>query len=161
MEPKITDMRILVVDDTAANIAVLEELLKTADYTNYLSASDAESVEDLCQAFEPDLILLDLHMPKLSGFEVLAKIRRFIREPHCVPVLVLTADATVEARRRALSLGARDFVTKPLDHSEVLLRIRNALQTRALQLKLQVRNAELEGKFADAERQAEFAAANE
>jgi putative two-component system response regulator len=132
-------MRLLIVDDNAANIAMLEQLLQEAGYNNVLSSSDPKRVADLCAGWRPDLVLLDLHMPQLSGFDVLAALGDLIDEPVNLPVLVLTADATPDARHRALSQGARDFVTKPLDHAEVLLRVRNLLQTRHLQHRLQDR----------------------
>jgi response regulator RpfG family c-di-GMP phosphodiesterase/signal transduction histidine kinase len=140
MTSPLTDMRLLIVDDNAANVAVLEQLLDAAGYSNVLSTRDARAVAALCASWRPDLVLLDLHMPHLSGFEVLAAIADQLGEPVNLPVLVLTADATPDARRRALSQGARDFVTKPLDHAEVLLRVRNLLHTRHLQQRLQDRN---------------------
>jgi hypothetical protein len=80
----------------------------------------------------PDLVLLDLHMPHVDGFEVLDRIVEETPDGGYVPVLVLTADVTPEAKQRALSRGARDFLVKPLDATETLLRIRNLLETRLL-----------------------------
>jgi putative two-component system response regulator len=140
MSAELTDMRLLVVDDNAANVALLEQLLQDAGYTNVLSTGDPRGVAELCATWRPDLLLLDLHMPHLSGFQVLAAIADRLGEPVNLPVLVLTADAGPEARHRALSQGARDFVPKPLDHAEVLLRVRNLLHTRHLQQRLQDRN---------------------
>jgi putative two-component system response regulator len=140
MTAALTDMRLLIVDDNAANVALLEQLIEGAGYTNVRSTRDPRIVAALCADWQPDLVLLDLHMPHLSGFEVLAAIADQLGESVNLPVLVLTADATSDARRRALSLGARDFVTKPLDHTEVLLRVGNLLQTRNLQRRLQDRN---------------------
>jgi putative two-component system response regulator len=140
----LTDMRVLVVDDNAANIDLLEQILQQAGYTNVLSTQDPEGVEHLCEAWEPDLVLLDLHMPKLTGYQVMAKIRRYMQDPNSLPVLVITADGSVDACHRALSLGARDFVTKPIDQTELLLRVHNVLHTRALQRELQLRNDALD-----------------
>lgn len=134
-------MRVLIVDDNRANVALLEHLLADAGYTNVLTTCDARQVPDLWAAWRPDLVLLDLHMPGVSGFELLKALAGPSDEPSKPPVLVLTADATAEARRRALSLGARDFLTKPLDHTEVLLRVRNLLEMRELQQRLQDRAA--------------------
>ncbi len=140
MSTALTDMRVLIVDDNAANVELLEEILGQAGYTNLVSTQDARSVAHLCAASLPDLILLDLHMPDRSGFEVMADIRELLREPESLPVLVVTADAAHASKRRALSLGARDFISKPLDNAELLLRVRNLLQTRHLQKELRSRN---------------------
>lgn len=137
-------MRVLVVDDNAANVALIEQLLSTAGYLNVLSTQEPESVAELSQAWQPDLVLLDLHMPRLDGFGVMAQLGDLMAAPHNLPVVVLTADATAEARYEALELGARDFVAKPIDARELLLRTRNVLHLRELQLELQGQNATLE-----------------
>ena len=91
----------------------------------------------LCRERRPDLILLDLNMPHLDGFGVMAQLaaRSRSRTIAC-PILVLTADISLETKRRALSVGATDFLTKPFDHVEVLLRIKNLLRTRHQHLQL-------------------------
>ena len=139
----LTDMKILLVDDNLANIEVAQQILEGAGYSQFLSTRDPETVEHLCEAWRPDLVLLDLHMPGTDGYRVLGRLRDRIREPEALPVLVVTADGTSEARHRALSMGARDFITKPLDQVELLLRVRNLLQTRNLQRELQERNLHL------------------
>jgi putative two-component system response regulator len=143
MTRAITDLRVLIVDDNLDNIEVVEQILEGAGYAQLLSTRDPESVEHLCTAWKPDLILLDLHMPGLTGYQVLAHLRDRISEPNNLPILVVTADGTREARHRALSMGARDFVTKPIDQVELLLRVRNLLQVRQLQCQLQEHNAHL------------------
>lgn len=140
----LTDMKILIVDDNLANIEVAQQILEGSGYSQFLSTRDPETVVHLCEAWEPDLVLLDLHMPGVDGYRVLGRLRDRIREPEALPVLVVTADGTSEARHRALSMGARDFITKPLDQVELLLRVRNLLQTRNLQHQLQERNAHLD-----------------
>jgi putative two-component system response regulator len=137
-------MKVLVVDDNAANVALMEQLLGEGGYRNVLSTQDSEGAADLCRAWQPDLVLLDLHMPRVDGYEVMDQIQDLMEEPESLPVVVLTADVTSEARRRALAMGARDFVTKPIDGRELLLRTRNMLHTRQLQLELQMHNASLE-----------------
>jgi putative two-component system response regulator len=136
-------MRVLIVDDNAMNVALLEQMLEQAGYTNLLSTRNPEHTRDLCTSWKPDLLLLDLHMPRMSGFEVLAAIEDLLSDPVNLPVLVLTADSTPDARNHALSHGARDFVTKPFDGTEVLLRIGNLLETRDLQKQLRHHNARL------------------
>jgi putative two-component system response regulator len=141
---RLTDMRLLIVDDNAANVALLEQLLERAGYVNVRSTQDPRSVRALCTSFRPDLLLLDLHMPGQSGYEVMEEIGELMREPESLPVLVLTAEVGVEARHRALEVGARDFISKPIDHRELLLRVGNVLQTRHLQKELQQQNTVLD-----------------
>jgi putative two-component system response regulator len=97
----------------------------------------------------PDLVLLDLHMPGMDGFELMETLEPLSGDESAVPFLVLTADATDETKRRALTIGARDFLTKPLDRIELLLRVRNLLQVKALQDRLREQNSELEHKVAE------------
>ncbi|GDX10200.1 hypothetical protein LBMAG57_19720 [Verrucomicrobiota bacterium] len=87
--------------------------------------------------FQPDLVLIDLYMPHLDGYQVMEQIKRVIREDEFLPIVVLTADVTPETRRKALFVGASDFMTKPLDTTEVLLRLRNLLESRFLNQKLE------------------------
>jgi len=130
------DARILVVDDEVANVQLLERVLSMGGYQNVESTTDPRQVLELLHAFQPDIILLDLLMPHLDGFAVMASLRSTLPSDSYLPVLVLTADATSETRRRALAGGAKDFLTKPLDVDEVLLRIANMLDTRFLHLQL-------------------------
>jgi putative two-component system response regulator len=137
-------MRLLVVDDNPVNVELIEELLSHAGYTTVLTTNHPDRVLSLCKAWKPDLLLLDLHMPQLSGFDVMSGIRALMEEPENLPILVMIADGTADARHRALSMGARDFVTKPIDGRELLLRTHNLLQTRYLQLQLEQQNAVLD-----------------
>ena len=134
------DNRILIVDDQPPNVVLLERLLSQGGYTQIASTTDPREVTRLYREFEPDLILLDLNMPHLDGFAVMQELAPLIPPGQYMPILVLTADATADAKRRALSAGARDFLTKPLDHIEVLLRIRNLLETRLLHVQLANQN---------------------
>ncbi|CAN5724555.1 hypothetical protein BH23GEM8_BH23GEM8_08280 [soil metagenome] len=128
--------KILVVDDEQANIDLLESFLEDEGY-RFFSTRDPREVEDLCRSILPDLLLLDLHMPYISGFEVMEQVRRLTPSNVYFPILVLTADVSPAVRERALAAGAKDFLTKPLDGVEVLLRIRNLLETRSLHLRQQ------------------------
>lgn len=131
-EPDILESRILIVDDQSANLRVLEEMLGREGFGNVLATTEPEQVADLYAAFDPDLVLLDLLMPGMDGFAVLEQLARQRAPDDYRPVLVLTADATRDARRRALSLGAKDFLAKPFDAIEATLRIWNLLETRLL-----------------------------
>jgi len=128
--------RILVVDDEPANVRLLERLLRRAGHEEVRGTSDPREVLRLLDEFRPDVILLDLHMPHLDGYELLGQLRQRITPETFLPIVVLTADATQGAKRRALDLGARDVLTKPFDSTEVLLRVANLLETRRLYQRL-------------------------
>ncbi len=132
MHLNIQDSKILVVDDAEANLRLLEELLAKEGFNQVVSTADPLSVVDLFTAFEPDLIMLDLMMPELDGYSVLELLAERIPKNTYLPIIVLTADATIQAKRKALALGAKDFLTKPFDTIEVMLRVWNLLETRAL-----------------------------
>jgi signal transduction histidine kinase len=136
--------RILVVDDEPANVQLLERILTRGGYSRLSTSVDSRSVAAMVAAEEPDLLLLDLNMPHLSGYEILEQLRSTPAAGTFLPVIVLTADMTAEAKRRALAAGATDFLTKPFDQTEVLLRIRNVLRTRVFHLQLEDQNAILE-----------------
>ena len=136
--------RILIVDDEPANVRLLERLLQTAGYREITSTTDAREALAKFRAADPDLVLLDLMMPHLDGIAVLEQLQAEMRAEDYRPVLVLTADATLDAKRRALTAGATDFLTKPFEQVEVLLRIRNMLRTRALYRALEQHNRALE-----------------
>jgi putative two-component system response regulator len=134
LRPK--DARILVVDDERVNVILLERILEQDGYTNVKSTTKPDQAVALYDEFEPDLILLDLHMPGLDGFAVMERLEDRIAGDTFVPILILTADIRPEVKRRALAAGAKDFVTKPFDRTEVLLRIQNLLETRFLHMRL-------------------------
>lgn len=143
------DAKFLIVDDQIQNIELLERILKRAGYQNIISTMDPMNFLDLYHQHQPDIILLDLHMPKLDGFELLSALNNLITEDEYVPILVLTADTTSQSKRKALSEGAKDFISKPLDRYEVLLRINNLLETRRLHLKIHSHNQNLERKVSE------------
>jgi putative two-component system response regulator len=142
---RILESRILIVDDQEANLLLLEKILEGEGYGHTLTVADSRQVVDLCRGFRPDLLLLDLHMPYLDGFQVMEQLRD-AQVDEFLPILVLTADCTRETKLRALRIGARDFLTKPFDHLEVMNRIRNMLEVRLLQQDLQAQNRILEEK---------------
>lgn len=130
------DARILVVDDEESNVRTLSRILRTAGYHSILTTTDASQVRPLYREYDPDLVLLDFHMAVLDGVAVLQQLRAAAAPQTYLPVLMLTGDSSAEARRRALSAGATDFVTKPFEMDEVLLRIHNLLETRYLHLEI-------------------------
>ena len=149
---------ILIVDDQEANIDILVGLLEFQGYTNVKSTTDPRMVKSMFKTFNPDLILLDLLMPHLTGFEVMEQLKTLIPQATFLPVLVLTADITVETKQRALANGANDFLVKPFDLIETGLRVRILLEARFMHLQLENQNRILEEKVK--ERTAELETAN-
>lgn len=151
------DARLLIIDDCVANVSLLRNILNRLGFTRIETVTDARESFARIEAFGPDLIILDLNMPHLDGFEVMAQLAKTISRDTFLPILVLTADATSQTKRKALAAGATDFLTKPFNSSELFMRIRNVLQIRFLQLELRAQNETLEVKVL--ERTRELAAA--
>lgn len=146
-EVPLTDARILIVDDEPANMLLLQGILTGAGYNRLISAWDGnEAIQQIREA-KPDLVLLDLLMPECDGYQVLEQMADHFAEQH-LPVLVLTADLSTAAKRRSLRSGAKDFLIKPFDSVEVLLRVKNLLETRFLTLQLRDQNRNLEERVA-------------
>ena len=141
---QLTEARVLIVDDEPANIEFLKRVLEPEGYRGLLTTTDPTEVLDLCREEGPDLVLLDLLMPEVDGFEILAGLQEQAEGDGFLPVLVLTSDHTHGTKRRALAGGAKDFLTKPLSPAEVRLRVRNLLETRFLHLELRDQNRILE-----------------
>jgi EAL domain-containing protein (putative c-di-GMP-specific phosphodiesterase class I)/CheY-like chemotaxis protein len=145
--PAMADAVVLVVDDMQANVTLLERLLARAGVGRVVGITDPRQAIEQYHAITPDLILLDLHMPQLDGLAVLKALRGVIPVDSFTPIVVLTADTTFAAKEQALAAGAKDFLTKPFDQAEVLLRINNLLETRHLHLALQRHNAALQAEI--------------
>ena len=137
--------KILIVDDEEANLALLEAILEGTG-TEIRTLDDSRQVEQVFAEFEPDIVLLDLHMPEPDGLEVLRRLRSARNALGYLPVIMLTGDTRNVARNSALILGADDFLTKPLDRDEVVLRVRNLLRNRELYVELARANLALEQK---------------
>src|SRR6202790_2105934 len=127
----ILNANILIVDDQSANVILLEQMLRGAGYARVTGTSDSHQVFELHKNNRYDLILLDLQMPDLDGFQVMEGLKTIETEGY-LPVLVLTAQPA--HKLRALQAGARDFVSKPFDLAEVLMRVHNMLEVRLLHL---------------------------
>jgi EAL domain-containing protein (putative c-di-GMP-specific phosphodiesterase class I) len=143
--------RILIVDDEETNLVVLRTMLERAGHHNVHTISDSGLAIERFLSFEPDLVLLDLHMPHPDGFEIMAQLEPLVPAGTYVPILVLTADVTDSTRERALAMGARDFLTKPFRYNELLLRLNNLLETRALHSRLHRDKSILEARMRDQE----------
>ena len=138
---EILNAKILIVDDQAANVLLLEQMLRDTDYQNITTTTDPRAVYDLHVAHRYDLILLDLQMPEMDGFEVMEGLRDIEPEGY-LPVLVITAQPS--HKLQALQTGAKDFISKPFDLVEVQTRIHNMLEVRLLYKKLDLYNKVLE-----------------
>jgi len=139
----IKSSKILVVDDEPVNLRLVEKILQNAGYQHLELVSDSRKVVDTYLQQDPDLILLDLNMPNLDGYEVMQKLQA-LKQELLAPIMVLTAQQAREYRIRALDLGARDFICKPFDQIELLARVRNLLQAHRFEQSLHARKDELE-----------------
>jgi putative two-component system response regulator len=148
--------RILIVDDEKTNVGLLTRLLERAGFSRVHSTTEPTEALDLYLKHRPDLILLDLHMPGMSGIEVMEQLNE-IAEASYLPILMMTGDMTPEARQEALTRGAKDFVSKPYHADEVMLRIRTLLETRFLYFQVQSQNQILEAKVRERTRELEAA----
>ena len=128
---RIPDAQILIVDDMEANVDLLQRILVRSGYTNVTGITDSREAYLLISNNEYDLIILDLRMPHLSGFEIMEQLVSDNPDDY-LPILVVTGDSDKETRNRALKAGARDFVAKPFERNEVINRIENMLEVRAL-----------------------------
>ncbi|HEX4566786.1 MAG TPA: HD domain-containing phosphohydrolase [Vicinamibacterales bacterium] len=148
--------RILIVDDEINNVDMLRRVLEREGFLRIESTTDPREAASLYVQHRPDLILLDLHMPHLDGLDVMGQLNE-IAEASYLPILILSGDLTPEARRDALSRGAKDFVLKPFQQDELLLRIKTLLETRMLYLQIQSQNQLLEAKVRERTRALEEA----
>lgn len=130
MEENIKDLNILIVDDNVDNLVFLEQLFRRKGYRNIMTIADSRNVLPYIGKADPDIILLDIMMPYIDGYEILRSIRGLMDSSVFLPVVVLTAVTDRKAREQTLKDGATDFLTKPLDAVEVILRVGNLLRTR-------------------------------
>jgi putative two-component system response regulator len=146
MERRIEEARILIVDDEPDNILLLSRILEAEGYTDIRSTTDPTEVAELTHGLDPDLVLLDVLMPRMDGHAVLRRLREPDLYDASRPVLVLTSDHSRQAQREAWAAGSKDFLTKPLSPSEVRMRVRNLIETRMLHLELREHNEVLEDR---------------
>jgi len=137
---------ILLIDDNPDNLVLLERTLEWAGFRNLRSCRSAEDGWAAVTSFGPHLVILDLNMPGLSGYQFLERLNESVFVNSFLPILVYTADITMNAKLKALELGASDFLTKPADPVEIQLRVRNFLRTRRMQKELENHNDILEAK---------------
>ena len=144
LESALRTATVLVVDDEPMNVRLIERILAEVDLGEVHGLTDPRQVVAAVEALSPALLILDLHMPHLNGLEVLAALPRGA----FLPVLVLTGDVSRSGRDQALAAGALDFVTKPFDRSEVVLRVRNLLTTGVLYRQMADHNEALANEVA-------------
>ena len=149
LEEFLAAAKFLIVDDEWVNVSLLEQLLERNGFANTRGITDSLQAVAAFGEFRPDIVLLDLMMPGIDGFEVMARLDAFIPQDSFVPILILTADSNPATKQRALSCGASDFLTKPFDSNEVTLRIKNLLRTRWQHLLLHEQNHVLELRVAE------------
>jgi len=138
------EAKIMVVDDQKTNLKLLNRLLTKVGYKEILLVEDPLRVCELYEEFHPDLLILDIKMKPVDGYKVMEDLNKIIPSASYFPILVLTGDVSSDARLKSLWLGAKDFLTKPFDSTEILLRIRNLLETRFLHMQLKHQNEMLE-----------------
>jgi CheY-like chemotaxis protein len=130
------DGRILIIDDEEPLVWALEKLLQQSGYREISTLTDSRDAVALFQSFQPDILLLDLQMPYLDGYSILRSLKPLVSaDPH-FPILVMTGEVQPDAKLRALSEGARDFITKPFEQVEVLIRVKSMLEARGLHRRL-------------------------
>lgn len=144
-EPNILNSKILIIDDEPVNVELLEQILLREGFDQLMSITESERALQVFQHFQPDLVLLDLRMPRVDGFSLLSAFQEQKPAHQFLPIIILTADVTRDARHKALALGATDFLTKPYDTVEVLLRIWNVLETSVLYRRLMALNPDAAG----------------
>jgi len=142
----IQNSRVLIIDDQPENVLLLERALRAAGYNHLRTLTDSRQVLSTFTEFQPDLVATDLRMPYIDGFSLIKQLRMWVPAGTYIPVLVLTADNSRQAKQEALALGAKDFLTKPIDIAEALLRIYNLLETRWLHVELKKHSETLEEK---------------
>ena len=137
--------KILIVDDEPGNVLLLEQMMIQEGYDSLHSTSDSTQSLKLFIEVQPDLVLLDLNMPQMDGFEVMEQLME-VDPQSLVPILVLTAMKDEKTKLRALRSGAKDFLSKPFDLTEASLRIKNLLEMRLLHQRVQMHNQILESQ---------------
>ena len=142
----LSTIKLLLVDDEAHCTKLMEAFLRQAGYSRITMTNDPRQALELFQQVKPDLVALDMRMPHMDGFEVMRQLRQVIPADDYVPILIVTGELDAPTKHKALAEGASDFINKPVDATEVVLRIKNQLQTRRLHAQLQMHNEHLEAQ---------------
>ncbi len=151
--PEIYAANVIILDDEFANVLLLKRVLEQNGFSQIRCLTDPRQFEDAMESAEPDIVLLDLNMPYINGFTIMETMAKRNETHSFIPILVLTADNTTSARQEALTAGANDFLTKPFDLLEVVLRVKNLVRMRLLHCELQKYNHILEWKVTERTRE--------
>jgi len=143
-EESLRQSRILLVDDEVRSLCLLENVLDRLRFKRLRKLSDPSRIIEVFDEFKPDLIVTDIEMPEMDGIQLVEQLRNYLPRETCMPILVLTGSTDPQIKRRALLAGATDILFKPLDCSELQMRIRNSLMTRLQYLEIQDQNRGLE-----------------
>ncbi len=130
-DQQILNSKILIIDDQKLDSIVLEKILKSANYKNIRCITDSRQAKVVYSEYQPDLLLLDLRMPNIDGFEIMNQLKEVDADGY-LPILVISSETSHEVRLRALQSGAKDFLNKPYESVEVLARSRNLIEVRML-----------------------------
>jgi putative two-component system response regulator len=141
---QIKKSHIIIIDDEEDNIYLLRRLLTKAGFTHITGLTDPVSAQEVCRFAKPDILLIDLRMPRMDGYELLTAFKSDTLTDDFIPILIFTGDLNPAARRKALELGATDFITKGGEDTEIVLRIQNFLQLRHLHRQVLQQNEILE-----------------
>ncbi len=142
-EEKLLNAKILIIDDSEISVRIIVDILKKQGFKYITITKDPREGKSLYELIFPDLVILDLNMPHLDGFSVMEQLREIEKDSY-VPVIVLSSEESPESRYRALEIGAKDYLIKPFERVEVLMRIRNLLEVRLLQNEIKFQNKLLE-----------------
>jgi DNA-binding response OmpR family regulator len=137
IKSSLKDMKLVILDDDPTQIILLEAILKRAGFHNFVSMSDPRRMVEVFEREQPDLLLLDLTMPHLTGLEVIQTLEQRLSPAMYFPILVLTADCRPTTQEEALKAGVKDFLIKPFNVTEVLVRIQHLLELRLVHLQRQ------------------------
>ena len=144
LEDKIRQSRILIADDRIATVRLIENILNRIGYRELMCVTDPHKIIGLIDEWRPALLILDILMPEMDGFEVLDRLRNRTPREQWIPILVVSAAPDPETRRRVLAAGSTEFLAKPFEFNELLLRIRNSLMLYVLQEEMRNQNQVLE-----------------
>lgn len=142
----LSTIKLLLVDDEAHCTKLMEAFLKQAGFSRVTVTNDPRQAVPLFQEVKPDLVALDMRMPHMDGFEVMRQLRQVIPAGDYVPILIVTGELDAPTKHKALAEGANDFLNKPVDATEVVLRIKNHLETRRLHQQIRMHNEHLEAQ---------------
>lgn len=142
----LSTIRLLLIDDEQSSLKLMEAILKQAGFSKITTTTDPRQVASLYQEVKPDLIAMDMRMPQMDGCEVMRQLAGVIPADEYLPILIITGELDASTKHKALAEGAKDFLNKPVDGTEMVLRIKNQLVTRKLHQQLRMHNEHLEAQ---------------